>query len=339
MSPLIINLKHLYPIYDTIHRLKGFWEVIMNKKTKLYLLSGFLGSGKTTFLKKVLTEIEGKKIGVIQNEFGKISIDGPVVEKQGVSVVELNRGSVFCSCLKLTFVEALVEMLDRELDYVFVESSGLADPSNIGEILEGVEIVHDDGYDYAGAICLVDALHFLDQKKELEMLERQVYYSNITIVNKSDLVDETTLKAIKESVMEIHPKVELFETSFGNIPFDFLERNIIEGHEPVGQATTNTKENKPKTLSLSWEGTASKEKIATFLESVAPQAYRIKGFGNLEEGAHKIDVVNQKIDMVPVEYKETSSTLVFISKVGVQIIRSIDTAWKSEVGLPMKMKN
>jgi len=308
-------------------------------KTKLYLLSGFLGSGKTTFLQKVLNEIEGKKIGVIQNEFGKISIDGPVVEKNGVSVVELNRGSVFCSCLKLTFVEALAEMLDRKLDYVFVESSGLADPSNIGEILEGVEIVRETGFDYAGSICLVDALHFLEQEEEMEMLRRQVYYSNIVIINKLDLVKTQRLAAIREKVASIHPTVQIFEARFGEIPFEFLDQDIISGHEPEGQETTNTKENKPKTLSLSWEGKVSADKLEKFLTRVAPEAYRIKGFGYFEKGPLKVDVVNKKIDMVETLYEEELSTLVFISKVGIQIIRSIDTAWKEEVGIPMKMKN
>lgn len=311
----------------------------MANKTKLYLLSGFLGSGKTTFLKKVLNEIDGKKIGVIQNEFGKISIDGPVIEKDGISVVELNRGSVFCSCLKLSFVEALAEMLDRELDYVFVESSGLADPSNIGEILDGVEIVRDEGFEYGGAICLVDALHFLDQKEEIEMLERQVFYSNIAIINKSDLVKEETLEEIEKNVLDIHSNIEIFKTSFGEIPFDFLERDIIAGHEPVGQETTNTKENKPKTLSMSFEGPVSKAKLEVFLGQIAPDAYRIKGFAKLEEGAFKVDVVNKKIDIIPTEESAVEGTLVFISKIGIQIIRNIDTVWKAEIGIPMKMKN
>ncbi len=311
----------------------------MASKTKLYLLSGFLGSGKTTFLTKVLNEIEGKKIGVIQNEFGKISIDGPVIEKDGISVVELNRGSVFCSCLKLSFVEALAEMLDRGLDYVFVESSGLADPSNIEEILAGVEIVRDEGYQYGGAICLVDALHFLEQKEEMEMLSRQIFYSNIAIINKSDLVSEETIEAINKSVLEIHSNIEVFKTSFGEIPFDFLNRDIIAGHEPKSQETTNTKENKPKTLSLSWEGSIPKDKLESFLNKVAVDAYRIKGFATLDEGSHKIDVVNKKIDMIPADNNTLEATLVFISKIGIQIIRNIDTTWKAEIGIPMKMKN
>ena len=105
----------------------------MRKKTKLYLLTGFLGAGKTTFLTSVLNDLTGKKVAVIMNEFGKIGIDGPIINKEGIELVEINRGSIFCSCLQLSFVAALIEMADRDMEYVFVESSGLADPSNIGE--------------------------------------------------------------------------------------------------------------------------------------------------------------------------------------------------------------
>ena len=111
----------------------------MTQKTKLYLLTGFLGAGKTTFLSSVLNDLSDKKVAVIMNEFGKVGIDGTIIQREGMELVELNRGSIFCSCLQLSFVSALVEMADRKMEYVFVESSGLADPSTIGEFLEAVE--------------------------------------------------------------------------------------------------------------------------------------------------------------------------------------------------------
>ena len=70
-------------------------------KTKLYLLTGFLGSGKTTLLLEMLKRLDNKKIGVIQNEIGKISIDGEILRNDDIQMVELNRGSIFCSCLKI----------------------------------------------------------------------------------------------------------------------------------------------------------------------------------------------------------------------------------------------
>ena len=89
-------------------------------KKELYLLTGFLGSGKTSLLLHLLNHVQGRKIGIIQNEFGKLSIDGEILRRGGFTMVEINRGSIFCSCLKLNFVQALAELGQMELDTVFV---------------------------------------------------------------------------------------------------------------------------------------------------------------------------------------------------------------------------
>ena len=99
--------------------------------TKLFVLTGFLGAGKTTFLKRILCNWEGKKIGVIQNDLGKVNIDGELIEKDGLELREISQGSIYCSCRKLDFVKALAELAQRELQYVLVESSGIGDPSNV----------------------------------------------------------------------------------------------------------------------------------------------------------------------------------------------------------------
>lgn len=117
-------------------------------KIKLYFLTGFLGSGKTTILRNLLENMEGTKVGVIQNELGKISIDGTVLQNNDIQMVELNRGSIFCSCLRLSFVDALVQMSRKGLEYVFVESSGFGDPSNAEEILAATEVMAPDAYDF-----------------------------------------------------------------------------------------------------------------------------------------------------------------------------------------------
>ena len=85
-------------------------------KTKLYFLTGFLGSGKTTILRNLLENMEGTKVGVIQNELGKISVDGTLLKNNDIEMVELTRGSIFCSCLRLSFVDALVQMAQKELE-------------------------------------------------------------------------------------------------------------------------------------------------------------------------------------------------------------------------------
>ena len=146
----------------------------MGNKIDLYLLTGFLGAGKTTFLRNILEDLSHEKVGVIMNEFGKIGIDGDIIRKDGLELTEINRGSIFCSCLKLNFAQAMIEMADRDIKYLFVESSGLADPSNIGEIMEGVESVKGKAYDYKGAICVTDALNFMDQLVVISKIGPQI---------------------------------------------------------------------------------------------------------------------------------------------------------------------
>lgn len=234
----------------------------MKGKINLYLLTGFLGSGKTTFLTNVLKDLSNEKVGVIMNEFGKIGIDGTIIEKDGMELVEINRGSIFCSCLKLSFVSAMMEMVDRSIEYLFVESSGLADPSNIGEILDAIESVKGDVYDYKGAICIVDGMHFLEQIKDLETVNRQLKHCHLAVISKIDLIDNKTLEEIKTKIREINGKVTIQEARFGKFDYDFIS-----------------------------------------------------------------------------DTKERESTLVFISKIGPNVIRKVFNSWNDIIGKEMKLSN
>ncbi|MFD3158399.1 CobW family GTP-binding protein [Haloimpatiens sp. FM7330] len=311
----------------------------MKKNIKLYLLSGFLGSGKTTFLTNLLNDLSNEKIGVIMNEFGKIGIDGPIIKKQGMELVEINRGSIFCSCLKLSFVSAMAEMADKDLNYLFVESSGLADPSNIGDVLYGVKQTEGDVYDYKGAICIVDALNFLQQVQELETVERQIKFCHLVVINKTDLVSEEILNEIKEKIRQINDKVEIKEASFGKFEYDFLYKDIIKNQEIEGEDTTNTPNSKPKTLTLTYNGQVNKEELNKFLEIVSKDTYRMKGFLYLDNGWNQVDVVNSKIDYKKCEDKKEDSKLVIISKIGPKVIKPIIDTWNEIVKNDMKLRN
>ncbi len=310
----------------------------MEKKTKLYLLTGFLGAGKTTFLTKVLNELEGRKVAVIMNEFGKVGIDGTIIEKEGMELVEINRGSIFCSCLQLSFVSALTEMADRNMEFVFVESSGLADPSNIGEFLEAVKVVKGDVYDYSGAVCLVDGVNFLEQVEDIETVERQLKFSHLVILSKVDLIDDNKLNKVKEKIRELNERVEIVESINGNIDYNFLEKDLLEENWVGVEDTTNTPENKPKTLTLTYDGELTKEKLTRFLDIIKKDSYRIKGFFKLEDGWNQVDVVNKTIDYKLTDKGENISELIIISKIGAQIIRPIFNTWEEVVGEEMKLR-
>ena len=310
----------------------------MRTKTKLYLLTGFLGAGKTTFLTNVLNDLSGSKVAVIMNEFGKVGIDGTIIQKDGMELVEINRGSIFCSCLQLNFVSALTEIADKKMEYVFVESSGLADPSNIGEFLEAVETVKGKVYDYSGAICLVDGVNFLEQVEDIETVERQLKFCHLVIISKVDLIDDDQLRKIKLKIREINDKADIVQSINGKIDYNFLERNLIENQWVESEETTNTPENKPKTLTLTYDGEVTKEKLSRFLDIIKKDSYRIKGFFKLEDGWNQVDVVNKIVDYKPTDKGENVSEIVIISKIGPGIIRPIFNAWDEVVGKEMKLR-
>lgn len=307
-------------------------------KKKLYVLTGFLGAGKTTFLLNLLNELADKKIGIIQNEFGKLGIDGELINRNGIEMTEINRGSIFCSCLKLSFVQALAEMGKLDLEYVFVESSGLADPSNIEEILAAVNKLAGDVYDFKGVICLIDAVNFLTQVADVETVDRQLAHCHMAVINKIDLVDDVQLEKVIETVKEINPICKIVKSENGKIDFKFLEENLMALQWAACEDSSNTVENKPKTISLESSATISKEMLTEFLKSVLPDCFRIKGFFHLSEGWHQVDVVEKLIDFKPCSEREISQ-LVFLSKIGPKVIRSVDNAWKKIVREPMKLKN
>lgn len=308
-------------------------------KTKLYVLTGFLGSGKTTTLLRLLDRLKGYRIGVIQNEFGKLGIDGTILRNDDIQMMEINRGSIFCTCQKLNFVKALAEMAQQEFDYLFVESSGWGDPSNVQEILDAARVASEKEYDFKGVICLVDAVNFLEQVKDEETAFRQLKHCNLAVITKTDLADEKQMELVAEKVREINPVCEIIKSVNGEMDDSFLQKDLRIFQWAECEETTNSSETKPKSLFMEYDGEVEKEKLHGFLTAVAPDVHRIKGFCNLTEtGWTQVDVVGSLID-----YKECGtferSQLVFISKIGPMLIKKIFSAWEEYVGSEMKLKN
>ncbi len=310
----------------------------MDKKINLYVLTGFLGSGKTTVLLRLLDILKKEKVGVIQNEFGKLGIDGTILKRDNIEITEINRGSIFCSCLKLSFAQALVEMAKLNLKYLFVESSGLADPSNVEEILEGVKVLEGDVYELKGVICLVDGVNFIEQLQDLEIVNRQLKHCHMAIINKVDLINESELQNVIEEIRKLNPKCDIVTCSFGDFSMDFLEQDLLKNKWVESEETTNSIETKPKSLTMNFDGVVKKDKLQEFLNSIKKDSYRIKGFFKLEEGWHQVDVVGKNIDYKKCEPKETSQ-LVFISRIGPNIIKPIFNNWNNIIGKKMELKN
>ncbi len=182
----------------------------VNKKNNhpipFYLVTGFLGSGKTTFLKRFLDNFSGKqRIGVIQNEFAPGQVDGKELRRTGHSfeLLEVNKGSVFCVCLLSDFRKSLADFIDEiQPDMVILEATGLADPIAIGELFQASEL--KDRLYLAQVWCVVDSVNFIKMEESMTRIRHQVRIADVVILNKSDFKD-IDKKSLRNRVKTLNP--------------------------------------------------------------------------------------------------------------------------------------
>lgn len=289
---------------------------------KLVLLTGFLGTGKTTLMKLLLDTYKDKKVGVIVNEFGEVNIDAVLIKKDGVKMTELTNGSIFCACIKDNFLSGLIEMSATDIDYLFIEASGLADPSNMTQILDSIESRTKNKYEYKGAICTIDAETFLGLYDILPALNNQIEYSAATLINKSDLVDYEKLTEISEKVTSINPKTDVYITSYCRVDIKDIIDNL-SNIEKESRESTNTLESRPKTLILKSETCLPYEDLIVFLNKIASSSYRIKGFAQTDIGPMQISVVGEHVEVTKWKDDVKGAEIVVVSAVGIRMISVI----------------
>lgn len=253
------------------------------KNIELYLISGFLGSGKTTFLQNLLTEEDTSKVGVIINEYGSISIDGKIIGDEDLKMVEINNGSIFCACLKGGFVKTLAAFLQQSVDRLYVEASGMADPSSIEELLTDLEPLvqkkykTDRRYDYKGCVCIVDAGHFIPLSSSLLAPAKQVSKSNLVVVNKIDTVTAKGLEMVHDAIRAIRKDAKIFDTSYAKVPSDII-RIALTGEGKWENISMNLPSNRPFGGIITLPDYCSLETMRKFLELISEKMYRVKGF-------------------------------------------------------------
>src|SRR5664279_2408053 len=198
--------------------------------TDVYLISGFLGAGKTTFLNRLIGEVpEEVTFLVLMNEFGEMGLDGTMVEGEDTDILEISKGSIFCACVKTDFIKALHEISQTvRPDVMLIETTGVANPHDLGRdlrlpIFNGAFLLRDK-------FCLVDAANFLDTYESFLAIEKQLAASDIFIINKTDLVGEETIGAIKKVVEGFNSEARFLEAVYADVPFsDLFEQGTLHG--------------------------------------------------------------------------------------------------------------
>ena len=190
------------------------------------ILSGFLGSGKTTLVQYILqSQDHGKRIAVIENEFGGgndgISIES-IIARDGLQsltdLIELPNGCVCCT-VKDDLIKTLEALLDKrkDLDYILIESSGMANPGPIASIF-WLDDALESRLLLDGVVTLVDALHIARQLEETEEAAQQIAYADRVLLNKVDLVNDQKQEEVFNIIRALHPTVPIRATTYSQVP-------------------------------------------------------------------------------------------------------------------------
>ena len=199
------------------------------------ILTGFLGAGKTTLLNHILSNQNGVKTAVLVNEFGEIGIDNDLVVATGEDMVELSNGCICCS-INGELLEAVYRILDRPepVDYLVVETTGLADPLPVAMTFLGSDLRDQTRLD--SIITLVDAENFSDELLEGEVARAQIVYSDILLLNKCDLVAEERLAALEDQLRTIKTDARILRAVKGEVPLPLLlSVGLFESDKVVAQ--------------------------------------------------------------------------------------------------------
>ena len=182
------------------------------EKTKIDIISGFLGAGKTTLIKKLLKDaFQGEQVVLIENEFGEIGIDGGFLKEAGIQIREMNSGCICCSLVG-DFGASLKEVISKyHPDRILIEPSGVGKLSDVIKAVQGVE--EETGLVLNSYTTVVDAKKCKMYMRNFgEFFNNQVEYAGAIIMSRTDIVDEAKAQAALELLREINAKAAIITT-------------------------------------------------------------------------------------------------------------------------------
>ena len=231
-------------------------------ETPVLLLTGYLGSGKTTLVNHILSNKKGIKFAVIVNDIGEVNIDADLIQKGGVvgkkdeSLVALQNGCICCT-LKMDLIEQLNDIMKMgRFDYIVIEASGICEPEPIARTIAGIPSM---GYQYTKfgtprldcIVTVVDALRMKDEfacgdslknenidEDDIENLViEQIEFCNIVLINKVSEIEPKELERIRQIVKNLSPDAQILECDYANVDLDkIINTQMFDYNEVNGSA-------------------------------------------------------------------------------------------------------
>ncbi|OJJ15030.1 hypothetical protein BKI52_39885 [marine bacterium AO1-C] len=190
------------------------------------ILTGFLGAGKTTFLNHLIEKNATTRYAIIENEFGEQGIDSELIMRPDDTIVELNNGCLCCT-LNDNLYDILNELFERkdEFDEIILEATGVADPTGLAEPFVSHPLIKEF-FPLKGIICLVDAEQVEQQIQNTEEAIKQITFSDVLLLNKSDLVGEEHLEFLRKKMQKLNPLAQIVLGNKNDFPnIDLVKQN------------------------------------------------------------------------------------------------------------------
>jgi G3E family GTPase len=191
---------------------------MQQSKIPVTILTGFLGSGKTTLINRILSENHGKRIAVIENEFGEIGIDHEIVMNAEEEIFEMNNGCICCT-VRGDLIRILGNLGNKrdKFDYILIETTGLADPAPVAQTF----FVDDEIksiYQLDGIVSVVDSKHIWNHFDSDKECKEQIAFADVILLNKKDLVSDDEFKRVKSQIKMLNANVKLIDSIKCDVP-------------------------------------------------------------------------------------------------------------------------
>lgn len=192
----------------------------IEKMVPVTVLTGFLGAGKTTLLKRILSEFHGRRIAVIENEFGPENIDNELlVQDSEEEIIELNNGCICCTVrgdLMRTLNDLRIKREKGELNFerVIIETTGMANPGPVCQTF----FMDDDIAEYYrldAVVTVVDAKHGMDTLDKQDESQKQIGFADRILISKKDLVSDEEYEVLRKRIIRINPRATISAVHFG----------------------------------------------------------------------------------------------------------------------------
>lgn len=260
------------------------------------MITGFLGSGKTTFIQSFIRLFAGEKILLIINEYGQEGVDGALLAHLNAALHEVSGGSVFCSCRIDQFEKALRSPAAQDADVILVEASGLSDPTGVRRLF--TQTGRFQHLDYRGAVCLVDAVRFPKVYATCRACQRQLAASDVAVVNKTDLASDSQMEKTHEILRNQRPDMPVLETSFGQAGaelLDLMDKALHSEEKEMPLIADLT----ARRLLIRISPEITPESLRRFLDLFLDATFRVKGFVRTADGLYLVDCVGSAVSLQP----------------------------------------